>query len=136
MPAEGGTAERITCHGAVMAEESWDGKSLLYSRQEGRGPLFLLDLTGGGERQVEECVLSRALGSGPGVFYYGRARLPYCFPMISRISLSSVWSDRPCRFARALSRATTSALRSRTRTCAMGRYLAGRRSHPIGGAIA
>ncbi len=53
-----------------MAEESWDGKVLLYSIREGQGPLFLLNLSGGAERQIEDCVLSRALASGPGAFYY------------------------------------------------------------------
>ena len=70
IPATGGAPERITHRGALLAEESWDGKWLLHSTSEGRGPLFLLSLDGGKDRQIEDCALSRALASSPGAFYY------------------------------------------------------------------
>ena len=70
IPATGGPSERITHHGALMAVLSADGRTLLYSTVEGMGPLFSLSLEQGEERQLEDCVLSRALASGPGAFYY------------------------------------------------------------------
>jgi hypothetical protein len=42
----------------------------LYSTVEGMGPLTSLSVEQGEERQLEDCVLSRALASGPGAFYY------------------------------------------------------------------
>jgi hypothetical protein len=70
IPATGGIPERITRNGAMMAEESWDGRELLYSKREGGGPLFLLSLDGGAERQIEDCAVPRSLGSSPAAFYY------------------------------------------------------------------
>jgi Tol biopolymer transport system component len=70
VPASGGPAERITPNGALVAVESLDGRTLLYTQREGHGPLFGLSLATRVERQVEDCVQSRALASGPGAFYY------------------------------------------------------------------
>lgn len=53
-----------------MAELSWDGKQLLYSRLEGKGPLFLLNLESGQERQLTECGHARSLAASRGAFYY------------------------------------------------------------------
>jgi Tol biopolymer transport system component len=68
--ATGGEPERLTRHGAIAAEQSWDGKALLYSRQEGDGPLFLLDLESGHEQKLAECGHARSLASSPGALYY------------------------------------------------------------------
>jgi Tol biopolymer transport system component len=70
IPATGGEPERVTRRGALMAEVSWDAKQFLYSQKEGVGPLFLLNLESGQERQLEECAYSRNLASSPGAFYY------------------------------------------------------------------
>jgi Tol biopolymer transport system component len=55
---------------AIAAELSWDGKQLLYSRREGMGPLFLLNLESGQERQLAECGHARSLAASPGALYY------------------------------------------------------------------
>jgi serine/threonine protein kinase len=70
IPAEGGEPERVTRRGAIMPELSWDGKLLLYSQREGWGPLFLMELETGRDRQIEECGGARALASSPGALYY------------------------------------------------------------------
>jgi Tol biopolymer transport system component len=70
IPATGGEPERVTQHGAIAAELSWDGKQLLYSRREGMGPLFLLNLESGQERQLAECGHARSLAASPGALYY------------------------------------------------------------------
>ena len=67
---KGGEPERVTQNGAIAAELSWDGKQLLYSRREGRGPLFVLNLEGGQERQLTECGHSRSFAASPGALYY------------------------------------------------------------------
>jgi Tol biopolymer transport system component len=69
IPEIGGAPQRVTQNGALMAEVSWDAKQLLYSQKEGIGPLFLLNLESGQERQLEECAYSRNLASSPGAFY-------------------------------------------------------------------
>jgi Tol biopolymer transport system component len=69
IPEKGGEPVRVTQRGAVMAEVSRDGKSLLYGR-EGRGPLFLMSLVDGSDRQVEECGRARNLASSASAFYY------------------------------------------------------------------
>jgi Tol biopolymer transport system component len=70
MRATGGEAERVTRHGALMAEASWDGRLLLYSEHDFSGPIFLLDLASGVERKLEDCALSRVLASSQTAFYY------------------------------------------------------------------
>jgi len=70
IPAAGGPSERITHHGALMGVLSENAKALLYTTLEGMGPLFLLSLEQGTERKLEECVLSRALASQQGSFYF------------------------------------------------------------------
>ncbi len=70
IPAAGGAPERITHGGALMAEVSWEAKALLYSRREGTGPLYLMNLEDRSERKLEECALSRNLAASPGAFYY------------------------------------------------------------------
>jgi len=68
IPETGGEPMRITQRGAVMAEVSWDGRSLLYG-PEGQGPLFLMNLDGS-DRQVDECGSARNLASSASAFYY------------------------------------------------------------------
>jgi serine/threonine protein kinase len=72
IPAAGGQPERVTSHGALLAELSWDGKTLLYSEIEAQGRLFALGLEDGREQLVEQCALSRLLAASREAFYYVR----------------------------------------------------------------
>jgi dipeptidyl aminopeptidase/acylaminoacyl peptidase len=71
VPAAGGARERITRTGRlIMIEESPDGKALYLTRREGTSPLYRLDLETRVEREIDACVLSRAMASTAGAFYY------------------------------------------------------------------
>jgi Tol biopolymer transport system component len=81
IPGEGGAAERLTHSGGLLAVESADGKTLVFSRRPDASPLLTLPLAGGLERQVADCVAGRSLAEGPDGIYYlgcarGRSRLP------------------------------------------------------------
>jgi eukaryotic-like serine/threonine-protein kinase len=71
--ADAGGGERITKTGRfIMVEESPDGRALFYTTREGKGPLYGLDLDTRIQRQIEECVFSRALAStARGLYYVG-----------------------------------------------------------------
>jgi Tol biopolymer transport system component/DNA-binding winged helix-turn-helix (wHTH) protein len=76
--ASGGVPERITHHGALYPVMSPDGTTLFYSKTERSSPLFALTL-GGAERQLVDCVASRALATAAGALYYfgcGVDRMP------------------------------------------------------------
>jgi Tol biopolymer transport system component len=78
IPATGGTPERITRHGSLYHVLSADGTTLFYTKTERRSPLFALTL-GGAERQLVDCVATRALASHAGALYYlgcGVDRMP------------------------------------------------------------
>jgi serine/threonine protein kinase len=62
--------ERITRDGALFHVLSADGGSLFYTKTEGTSPLFQLPIDGGPERQVDDCVMSRALGVAREYVYF------------------------------------------------------------------
>jgi eukaryotic-like serine/threonine-protein kinase len=82
IPAGGGAEERVTHGGGSHAEESADGRSLLFWREKDeRGPLVAQPLDGGPERTVVDCLIGwakqtfrvhaagiyyRSCGDGPG----------------------------------------------------------------------
>jgi Tol biopolymer transport system component len=58
--APNGEAEQITTTGGFAAVESWDGKTLYYTRTNASdGPMFAKSLMGGPERHVVESVFNR-----------------------------------------------------------------------------
>jgi Tol biopolymer transport system component len=70
VPDAGGTPERMTRHGGLLARESPDGKSLIYTQRDITSPLFRKPLEGGPDRRVEDCVVSRSLADGPDGIYF------------------------------------------------------------------
>jgi hypothetical protein len=58
MPAAGGDAQQITHDGGAAPFESWDGKTVFYTKHAGMstGPLFARPLEGGAERTILSAV--------------------------------------------------------------------------------
>jgi Tol biopolymer transport system component len=52
MPSEGGTAVQVTRDGGAFAQESWDGRSLYYTRPGPATGIWRLPLDGGAETEV------------------------------------------------------------------------------------
>lgn len=54
MPADGGAAQQVTTTGGGVPFESWDGRTLYYSRPTAEGrTLFAMPASGGPERQLD-----------------------------------------------------------------------------------
>jgi Tol biopolymer transport system component len=70
VPAEGGTPERLTRNGGLLARESPDGRSLFYTQQQPTSPIFRLDLADRRVRRVVDCAQGRSLADGPDGMYY------------------------------------------------------------------
>ena len=70
VPGSGGAAERVTRNGGFYAHESPDGRAVFFVRRDDDSPLFSQPLSGGPERQVVDCVVSRSLAVGPDGMYY------------------------------------------------------------------
>jgi WD40 repeat protein len=75
IPATGGQAVQVTGSGGVVAIESWDGKSVFYSKSAlDPGPLFERPSSGGPERRVLDSVVGRAFFPVQnGIYYFGKA---------------------------------------------------------------
>jgi Tol biopolymer transport system component len=79
IPAAGGESMQVTDRGGYVAFESWDGKTLYYTKSAGvnvdlaPGPLFARSLAGGPERQVLDSVVARAFFPvEDGIYYIAR----------------------------------------------------------------
>jgi Tol biopolymer transport system component len=78
IPAAGGESVQVTDNGGYVAFESWDGKTLYYTKDTGEGgPLFAKSLAGGPERQVLDSVVSRAfVVVEDGIYHIARTDKP------------------------------------------------------------
>jgi hypothetical protein len=65
IPAEGGAADRLTSGGGWWPRESLDGRTLYYTRAISNSPLLALPLSGGGERQLLDCVPGSGFAVAP-----------------------------------------------------------------------
>ena len=73
MPAEGGEPVQVTDQGGYVAFESFDGRTLYYTKTGRRftsSPLFARPVSGGPERQVLDAVYDRAFAVAQGGIYY------------------------------------------------------------------
>jgi hypothetical protein len=66
----GGPPERVTDQGGLLARESADGRTLVYTKRDPTSPLYGRPVAGGAERQLVDCVQSRSLADGPDGMYY------------------------------------------------------------------
>jgi len=77
IPAAGGESAQITDNGGYVAFESWDAKTLYYTKYSGStssGPLFAKALAGGGEQKVLDSVLSGGfVAFEDGIYHIARA---------------------------------------------------------------
>jgi Tol biopolymer transport system component len=76
IPAAGGDGVQVTDKGGSVAFESWDGKTLYYTKssQQAPVPLFARSLAGGPERQILDSVAGRAFFPvEDGIYYIARA---------------------------------------------------------------
>jgi Tol biopolymer transport system component/DNA-binding winged helix-turn-helix (wHTH) protein len=67
--ASGGVPERLTRNGALYPVASSDGRTIFFSKTEGQSPLFALTI-GAEEREIVDCVRSRAITVAAGGLYY------------------------------------------------------------------
>jgi len=76
MHPDGGGSERLTTQGGAAAWESWDGKTLYYTRHDGGGskgesvPLLARPVNGGPERQILDGVLRWDFAPVKGGIYF------------------------------------------------------------------
>jgi len=69
--ANGGTPEPLTKGGGLYPIESWDGKTLFFTKPAPSTALYAMPSGGGDERRVIDCVQARALAvTPPNVLYY------------------------------------------------------------------
>jgi hypothetical protein len=71
MPAAGGEARQITDHGGFEAQESWDGKTLYYTKGWYTG-LYARPVAGGAEKPVLESIalsVSSFIVAQNGIYY-------------------------------------------------------------------
>ena len=70
IPAGGGEPSQVTRHGGYVAFESYDGRTLYYTKQYDRSPLFSRPVGGGEETQLVDSVFRRAFTVTPhGIFF-------------------------------------------------------------------
>ena len=70
-----GAPQRLTTKGGLYPIESWDGKTLLFTKIEGTSALYRMPSAGGEEEVLIDCVMSRALSvTPPNNLYYLAAR--------------------------------------------------------------
>ena len=88
IPAAGGESMQVTDRGGYVAFESWDGKTLYYTKSAGvnvdlgPGPLFARSLAGGPERQVLDSVAARAFFPvEDGIYYIAKADKDGAWPL-------------------------------------------------------
>jgi Tol biopolymer transport system component len=75
MDADGRNPHQITHHGGYLAFESYDGKSVLYSRTDGSSPLCRVPVEGGEESVVLPRVYEFGFAIAPGgVLFFGGER--------------------------------------------------------------
>jgi Tol biopolymer transport system component/predicted Ser/Thr protein kinase len=78
MPAGGGESVQVTDNGGYVAFESWDGKTLYYTKDPGSTPLFARPLASGPERQILASVVARAFFPvDNGIYHIARANGAY-----------------------------------------------------------
>ena len=102
VPAKGGSPERVTRGGSTFsAQESVDGRDLIYKREFGESPLLALPLAGGPVRQLLPCVSAVNFAVEPAGIYYaacgpGTARSIRLLDQAGRDrvlgSISDVWA--------------------------------------------
>jgi Tol biopolymer transport system component len=83
IPAAGGESVQVTDNGGYVAFESWDGKTLYYTKDTGAGgPLFAKSLAGGPERQILDSVVSRAfVVVEDGIYHIARTDKEGAYPL-------------------------------------------------------
>jgi Tol biopolymer transport system component/predicted Ser/Thr protein kinase len=84
IPAAGGESVQVTDNGGYRAFESWDGKTLYYTKDPGlsSAPLFAKPLAGGPERQVLDSVVWRAFFPVEnGIYHIARADKDGAYPL-------------------------------------------------------
>jgi serine/threonine protein kinase len=68
---KGGAPERLTKGEGLYPVESWDGTTLLFTKTEGTSPLYAMPASGGDEKRLLDCVMSRALAvTAPNQLFY------------------------------------------------------------------
>jgi serine/threonine protein kinase/Tol biopolymer transport system component len=96
MPAGGGESVQITTEGGLQSAESWDGKTLYYSKDLGYSrPLFARPLAGGAERKALESVVGLSFAvAEDGIYYVYRPEAISSFGFEIRFRDSATGKDR------------------------------------------
>ena len=84
IPAAGGEGVQVTDKGGLVAFESWDGKTLYYTKspEQASVPLFARSLAGGLERQILDSVVARAFFPvEDGIYHITRADRDGAYPL-------------------------------------------------------